>query len=63
MPGHVHYKVGTVEDVSANTEISTSTNSFKNGPRKDSPAESSGTTDVVEKVLPAVPPRSITGRR
>jgi hypothetical protein len=48
MPGHVHYKVGTVDD---------------SGPRKDSPAESSGTTDVVEKVLPAVPPRSITGRR
>ncbi|KAI4919382.1 hypothetical protein J4E90_001516 [Alternaria incomplexa] len=45
MPGHVHYKVGGVEE---------------NGPRKDSPTESSVTTDVLEKVLSAVPPRSIT---
>ncbi|CAN9317205.1 unnamed protein product [Alternaria alternata] len=45
MPGHVHYKVSTVEE---------------GGKRKDSPAESPGTTGVVEKVLPAVPPRSIT---
>lgn len=62
MPGHVHYKVGGVEEVRPILKTLISTNAFKNGPRKDSPTESSVTTDVLEKVLSAVPPRSITGR-
>ncbi|KAF1937524.1 hypothetical protein EJ02DRAFT_356622 [Clathrospora elynae] len=44
MPGHVHYKVGNGED---------------NYQRKDSPSELK-TSDVVEKALHAIPPRSIT---
>ena len=61
MPGHVHYKVGGVEEVRASLKTLISSNKSKNGPRKDSPTESSVTTDVLEKVLSAVPPRSITG--
>lgn len=45
MPGHVHYKVGAVAEDS---------------PRKDSPTEAS-TSNEVDKVLPSIPPRSITG--
>ncbi|KNG47942.1 hypothetical protein TW65_05282 [Stemphylium lycopersici] len=45
MPGHVHYKVGSSEDV--------------NGPRKDSPTEVPA-SDAVQKVLQDIPPRSIT---
>ncbi|KAH7094460.1 hypothetical protein FB567DRAFT_4171 [Paraphoma chrysanthemicola] len=44
MPGHVHFKVGPAED---------------NSPRKDSPAETV-ISDAVEKILHAIPPRSIT---
>ncbi|KAH7084816.1 hypothetical protein BKA63DRAFT_399617 [Paraphoma chrysanthemicola] len=44
MPGHVHYKVGPAED---------------NSPQKDSPSETV-ISDAVERILPAIPPRSIT---
>ncbi|KAF1830678.1 hypothetical protein BDW02DRAFT_572790 [Decorospora gaudefroyi] len=43
MPGHVHYKVGALEEP---------------GQRKDSPTEGTA-SDAVEKILHVVPPRSI----
>ncbi|KAH6639385.1 hypothetical protein C7974DRAFT_130367 [Boeremia exigua] len=44
MPGHVHWKVGTVDTTS---------------PRKEAPSEGSA-AGIVEHILHAVPPRSIT---
>ncbi|KAH8701496.1 hypothetical protein GQ44DRAFT_778617 [Phaeosphaeriaceae sp. PMI808] len=44
MPGHVHYKVGVVED---------------SGLQKHSPTEAT-TSDAVDEVMHAMPPRSIT---
>ncbi|KAH7389641.1 hypothetical protein DE146DRAFT_758943 [Phaeosphaeria sp. MPI-PUGE-AT-0046c] len=44
MPGHVHFKVGTTEDGS---------------PKKDSPADTAS-SEAVDKILHAIPPRSIT---
>jgi hypothetical protein len=63
MPGHVHYKVGAVEEVRRSLKTFISTDDFKSGPRKDSPEETSATADVLERILSAVPPRSITGKR
>lgn len=62
MPGHVHYKVGAVEDVGGSSRIGrvVLTNGQKISPRKDSPAESTA-SNAVDKILHAIPPRSITG--
>jgi hypothetical protein len=61
MPGHVHYNLGTVDDVCRSMlRVSTTDTWSQSPPQKDSPAEASVST-AVDKVLHAIPPRSITG--
>jgi coenzyme F420-reducing hydrogenase delta subunit len=63
MPGHVHYKVGAVDDVRRMRImlLLITTDACNKGPaRKDSPAAAT-VSNAVDKVLHAVPPRTITG--
>jgi hypothetical protein len=62
MPGHVHYKVGAVDDVRRMVLLLMSiTDACNKGPgRKDSPAGAT-VSSAVDEVLHAIPPRTITG--
>lgn len=64
MPGHVHWKIGATDDVGILKAYDLTLELIlkQGSQRKQTPSDPTG-VDIVQQVLHAVPPRSITGAK